>query len=224
MAAIVRRAAIIPAAGFGTRLGKGPKGFLKLGDRTLIEWTAHTLLPIVDRIVVAVPEGFEQAAQKLLPDCTIICGANSRHMSLVKLFEQSFAETVLIQDAARPFASRALCNAVIHAAEIHGAAGAFLDPVVPVGTIENDAVGQFWHRHEVGIFQAPQAFSHALLDDAMSRPDAELFQSTAQLVIDSGQPLFAVQGEAENIKITSPLDWEIAEKVLAPKLKNSGIY
>lgn len=218
MVSFVRRTAIIPAAGLGTRLNKGPKGLLKLGNHTLIEWVAHTLSPIVDRIVIAVPEGYETWAGQLLPDCSIISGGATRHQSLLKLFDHSRADTVLIQDAARPFASRALCEKVLLAAELHGAAGAFLDPVVPVGSISDNKVTHYWHRSEVGIFQAPQAFSHNVLAKAMQHPDANAFQSTLQLVISTHQPVYAVPGEAENIKITSPLDWEIAEKILAPKL------
>ncbi len=218
MAPFVRRTAIIPAAGLGTRLNKGPKGLLKLGNHTLIEWVAHTLSPIVDRIVIAVPEGSETWAKKQLPNCSIISGGATRHESLLKLFDHSQADTILIQDAARPFASRALCEKVLLAAESHGAAGAFLDPVVPVGRIDDNKITHYWHRSEVGIFQAPQAFSHDILAKAMQHPDANVFQSTMQLVISTHQSVYAVPGEAENIKITSPLDWEIAEKIIAPKL------
>ncbi|MDO3387044.1 2-C-methyl-D-erythritol 4-phosphate cytidylyltransferase [Gilvimarinus sp. SDUM040013] len=218
MAEALRRAAIIPAAGLGTRLNKGPKAFLTLGNRTLIEWVAHSLAPIVDSIVIAVPEGFEHQATILLPDCTIITGGNSRHGTIANLFNAIDAKTVLIQDAARPFASRELHEAVFLAAEAHGAAGAFIDPVVPVGRINGGDVSRFWRRDEVGIFQAPQAYSHAVLAKAMQAPDGNTFQSTAQLVISRCQSLAAVPGEAENIKITTQLDWDIAEKVIAPKL------
>ncbi|WP_049721338.1 IspD/TarI family cytidylyltransferase [Gilvimarinus polysaccharolyticus] len=218
MAIPVSRAAIIPAAGFGTRLNKGPKGFLKLADRTLIEWVAHTLEPIVDIVVIAVPEGYQAIAAGLLPNCLIITGGNSRHHTINKLFDSCNAQTILLQDAARPFASQALCEEVLTAAEKHKAAGAFVDPVVPIGKINNNHVTHFWHHSEVGIFQAPQAFSYSVLAQALQQPKAESFQSTAQLVMSAGQSLYAVRGEAENIKITSPLDWDIAEKVIAPKL------
>lgn len=213
------RSALIPAAGLGTRLGLGPKCLLRLGEKSLLEILIDTLSPLVDEIVIATPADFRDEITAITASrASIICGGNSRQSSIDKLLAASTENTVLIQDAARPFASAQLCAAVLEAAEQHGAAGAFLDPTVPIGHLQGDTVASFYSRDEARIFQAPQAFNRQLLTNARAHAGNQEFQSTAQMVMDAGHSLLAVAGEPENIKITTPLDWQIARKVIASKL------
>ena len=214
-----RISALIPAAGLGTRLGLGPKGLLQIGQRSLLEIVIQTVRPLVDEILVAIPGGYEAAfAASIGNRALVVTGGKTRQDSIENLIDASAGEFILIQDAARPFASRKLCSAVLDAAIQHGAAGAFLDPGVPVGRIEDGQVASYQSRYEAGIFQAPQAFAREVLLAARRRTSGCQFQSTAQMVIDSGYTLQALAGEPENIKITSLLDWEIAQRVIAPAL------
>jgi len=213
------RAAIIPAAGEGTRLGLGPKAMLKIGDTLLLDYLINTLSPLVDDIVIALPHSLidtynSHSNSKL----RVIFGGKTRQETIELLLRETDAEIILIQDAARPFASRELCEKVLNAAAEHGAAGAFLDPQVPVGHIINHQVGNFLDRSEAGIFQAPQAFKRSVLLHAIESQASTQCQSTAQLVIHAGHPLFVVPGEQENIKITTPFDWKVAQQVIAPLL------
>ena len=211
--------ALIPAAGLGTRLGLGPKCLLRIGERTLLEIIVATIQPLVDEVLVAVPDDFVIEVTALLKDrATVIPGGNTRQASIDKLITASTGQVVLLQDGARPFASSALCAAVLEAAALYGAAGAFLDPTVPVGHIEGGMVASYQTRQEARIFQAPQAYRRAVLLSAQQQTAGRDFQSTAQMVITAGFALRAVAGEPENIKITTSLDWQIAQKVIAPAL------
>ncbi len=213
------KSALIPAAGLGARLGLGPKCLLRIGQQSLVEILVTTLQPLVDEIIVAVPGGYEHEIAATLGDrAVIVSGGDSRQDSIDNLFYASSGEVVLIQDVARPFASRKLCSAVLEAAAEHGAAGAFLDPTVPVGLLENGAVASYQSKHQAGIFQAPQAFSRDVLMTARQRTAGQQFQSTAQMVIDAGFALQAIPGEPENIKITTRFDWLIVQNVIALKL------
>lgn len=215
----VRKSALIPAAGMGTRLGLGPKCLLRLGGKTLIERVVDTLLPLVDEVLVAAPGGFEDALREVLGDSArVVTGGNTRQDSIDAMFHICTGEFIVIQDGARPFASRALTAAVLDAAREHGAAGAFLDPSVPVGHLVDGVVASYRTRQEARIFQAPQAYRREVLMDARRKSAGRQFQSTAQMVIDAGYALWAVPGEPENIKITSPLDWLIAQRAIAPSL------
>lgn len=214
-------AALIPAAGLGTRLGLGPKCLLRLGERTLLDILVTTLAPLVDEIVVAAPTGFEDEMTAILGErASLVPGGSTRQKSIDNMLAACSAETILIQDAARPFASRALCVAVLEGAVQHGAAGAFLDPMVPVGRLDSDKVGSYQSRQEARIFQAPQAFNRELLHSAIEKTAGSEFQSTAQMVIAAGTSLLHIPGEPENIKITTLLDWQIAQYVIAP---NQGL-
>ncbi len=211
--------ALIPAAGLGTRLGLGPKCLLRIGKRTVLEIVVATLRPLVDEVLVAVPEDFTGDIAALLQgQATVIPGGRTRQESIDHLLAACTGQVVLIQDGARPFASSALCAAVLKAAEQHGAAGAFLDPTVPVGRLEGSVVASYQTRQEARIFQAPQAYRRAVLLSAQQKTAGREFQSTAQMVITAGYALQAVPGEPENIKITTSLDWQIAQKVIAPAL------
>lgn len=211
--------ALIPAAGLGTRLGLGPKCLLRLGDRTVLELIVDTLSPLVDEVLVAVPAGFEDALRAVLRDtATVITGGGSRQDSIDAMLQVCTGQLILIQDVARPFASRALHSAVLDAARQYGAAGAFLDPTVPVGHLVDGVVASYRTREEAGIFQAPQVYRRDVLLDARDKAAGRQFQSTAQMVIDAGYALRAVPGEPENIKITTTLDWLIAQRVIAPSL------
>jgi len=211
--------ALIPAAGLGTRLGLGPKCLLRIGERTLLEIVVATLLPLVDEVLVAVPQEFIGEITSLLQGrATVIPGGRSRQESIDLLLDACAGQVVLIQDAARPFASPALCAAVLQAAAQHGAAGAFLDPTVPVGRLENGVVASCQTWQEARIFQAPQAYSRDVLRSAQQKAAGREFQSTAQMVIAAGYALQAIPGEPENIKITTSLDWLIAQRVIAPTL------
>ncbi|MER3557304.1 MAG: 2-C-methyl-D-erythritol 4-phosphate cytidylyltransferase, partial [Thermus sp.] len=48
---------LLPAAGLGERLGQGPKAFLKVGGRTLLDWVLDTF-SFADEILVALPPGY----------------------------------------------------------------------------------------------------------------------------------------------------------------------
>ena len=210
-------AALIPAAGLGTRLGLGPKCLLRIGERTLLDILLVTLAPLVDDILVAAPPGFENEVAIILKErATLVAGGATRQESIDRMLAACTADIILIQDAARPFPSRTLCAAVLEGAAQEGAAGAFLDPTVPVGLLANGKVASYQSRQEARIFQAPQAFSRELLAIARTKTDGREFQSTAQMVIDAGASLLAIPGEPENIKITTTLDWQIAQDVIAP--------
>lgn len=157
MTQLPHSAALIPAAGLGTRLGMGPKGLLLIGDRTVLDILLKTLMPLVDEIVVAVPAGFEEKVAAILQGrAKIVAGGSTRQQSIDHMLAATAADLLLIQDAARPFPSRALCAAVLQSAARHGAAGAFLDPAVPVGRLEGDQVSSYQGRAEARIFQAPR--------------------------------------------------------------------
>ncbi|MBU2886035.1 2-C-methyl-D-erythritol 4-phosphate cytidylyltransferase [Gilvimarinus agarilyticus] len=216
---MMKKAALIPAAGQGLRLGEGPKALLKINGITLVEIVVSKVLPIVDEVIVAAPQGYEDVFNELLPPAvSVISGGDCRWSTVDKLIKASQAKTLLIQNAASPFASQQLIEKVILAAEETGAAGAFIQPSVPVGLLNHGKITEYAPKETALLFQTPQAFFRDILEKHHSVK--ERYQSTAQYVMAGGHSVESIQGEPDNFKITNELDWEIAKKIIAPKLAN----
>lgn len=213
--------AIVPAGGGGERLGLGAKAFLELDGKTLLELVAERLRPLVSRIVVAVPVAYLDRARRLLPDpVEVISGGATRQATVEKLFLATTEPLVLIHDVTRPFASSALIIRVLDAAWEQGAAAAMLNPHIPVGCIESGRIVRSLDRHEAMLPQSPQAFRRPVLEKAIHDGHCHgwVRQTTWQLVEMSGAPIVPVAGEETNIKITTPMDWDMAQRVVWPRI------
>jgi 2-C-methyl-D-erythritol 4-phosphate cytidylyltransferase len=204
---------LIPAAGGGERLGRGPKAFLELDGRPLVSWLAQKALRVASEVIVAVPPDQLDRLPALCPGCRGIAGGDTRQESVARLAEASTRPWLLVQDAARPFATVGLMRAVADAARETGVAGAFLEPEVPVARIEDGFVVEHFRRSQVGLFQAPQCFERGLLESILAEAGARgwVEQSTLQLALLAGHTVRAVPGEKTNLKLTTPEDWGLAE-------------
>lgn len=208
---------LIPAAGEGSRLGLGPKALLQLEGRPLLAWLSEKALRCADEVLVAAPREMVSDFARLCPGCVCIAGGETRQESIANLAEASTHPWLLLHDVARPFVSEALLRRVGAAARVHGCAGAFLDPEVPVATLVDGRVEQAFLRDQVGIFQAPQAFSRQVLLDIsrQARQHGWHTQSTIQLALRAGIRVDAVAGEKTNIKLTTAEDWDMAQHLVA---------
>src|SRR3954470_11295609 len=88
---------IVPAAGRGERLGfDGPKAFVACAGRPLLEWSLEVLEAVCDRVVVAVPDGWETGRDR-------VAGGAGRSASVrAALAAAPEAEVAVVHDAARP--------------------------------------------------------------------------------------------------------------------------
>jgi len=216
--------AVVAAAGDGRRLGQErPKAFAKLGGRPLLAhavelFEAH---PRVERVVVVVPEGWEEPTALLADElaagkvAAAVPGGATRALSVAAgLAEVSDSATaVLVHDAARPFASEALVDRVLDA--LGDADGAV--PGIPVADtvkrVGGAAVIETLDRSELRAVQTPQGFRAEALRQAFAAPAEELEAATdcAQLVERSGGRVVVVEGETANLKITDADDLARAE-------------
>jgi 2-C-methyl-D-erythritol 4-phosphate cytidylyltransferase len=109
---------LIPAAGNGLRLGRGPKAFLQVGGRTLLEWTLAAFRDAAE-VLVALPPGAEPPKGL---GAVFLEGGATRQASVARLLEAASLPLVLVHDVARPFVSRGLVARVLEAAQRSGAA------------------------------------------------------------------------------------------------------
>lgn len=213
-------AALIPAAGSGTRLGLGPKAFVEVRGKSLLQRSVEALRPLVDEVVVALPEGLA------LPpgvEARAVVGGDSRQESVERLLRATSADYVLIHDAARPFLPENVVLDLLEAVHESGAATVAL-PVAD--TLVRANTGGDWGnlrpREGLWAVQTPQAFQRELILQAHAHAVADGFAATddAGLVArlfklnGSGQ-VRLVPGDARLFKVTTPGDLALAEALAA---------
>ncbi|MCA1833176.1 MAG: 2-C-methyl-D-erythritol 4-phosphate cytidylyltransferase [Actinomycetota bacterium] len=212
--------AIVLAAGEGERIGQGPKAFLEIGGRTILEiaMQAAAACPEVSSLVVAVPEGFEARAAGMAPgpkEVRVIAGGRSRQESVLVALQEipPTVEVVVCHDAARPFAAPELFSSVIAGlAEAEGAISA-LAPADTVKRVGDGFVESTVPRDGLRLAQTPQAFVARVLREVHLRAAAAGVRSTddAELLEWAGHRVRVIAGEPVNFKITSPDDLARAE-------------
>lgn len=222
-----RCAALVAAAGSSSRMG-GVNKLLQLLDgvpvlvRTL---TALQLARQVDEIIVAAREEDLVEISQLchtygITKCTkVVRGGESRAHSVLLAALEASPETELlaVQDGARPLVTPELVDCVIAAAARCGAAA----PAVPVkDTIksvrEGGAVEQTLDRSGLRAVQTPQVFEADLLKAALQSAVEQSLPITddCSAVERLGKVVFLVEGEEENLKITTPTDLILAEAII----------
>ena len=217
-------AAVVVAAGRGLRAGGNvPKQYRPLPGGPAIRpslalFAGHREISVVQPVIHPDDRDFYARAAAGLDVLLPVFGGATRQASVRSGLEALAAhkpDFVLIHDAARPFATAALVTRAIAAAAATGAAV----PVLPVAdTVKTiDAAGRVTgtiDRAQLRIVQTPQSFRFATLLDAHRRArDAarEDFTDDAALAEWAGMTVSTFEGEAGNVKLTTPEDFIRAE-------------
>ena len=213
--------ALVVAAGRGERLGsQGPKAFVTVAGRPMLEWSIEALRasPGVSEIVVALPAG---AAP---PDgVTAATGGETRSESVRNALAAATdgeAQVVLVHDAARPLLTAGMVADCLDALESgSGWDGAIV--AAPVSdTIkrapDGQAVAETLDRNELWAVQTPQVFRRAVLERALDTPPEVLAAATddAMLVEGAGGRVRVVEARHANPKVTTPEDLALAAQLL----------
>ncbi|MCC6423900.1 MAG: 2-C-methyl-D-erythritol 4-phosphate cytidylyltransferase [Phycisphaerales bacterium] len=227
-------AVILPAGGRSVRFGGGRNKLLEdLSGQTVLWRTIDALidLPGVSRVVLSAGEGvkdyFKQdpgalaLAKRGTTKLRIVDGGTSRADSVLcglRAVEDQI-DWVAVHDAARPLITAQLFDRVRAAAFEHGAAV----PALPVTLTIKQARGPLpakvektVPRDQLWAMQTPQMMRRSDLLDAFARCPLPLDQITddAQLLELAGKPVWLVDGEEQNIKITTPADLFLAQRFL----------
>jgi 2-C-methyl-D-erythritol 4-phosphate cytidylyltransferase len=218
--------AIIVAGGTGQRMGSVvPKQFLEIEGKSILLHTIDQFVNAFDDIslVVVLPEGYIEEGKKLLKNRTknpiqFIAGGETRFQSvkngLTAVKEKSI---VFVHDAVRCLLTPALVQRCYQQAVENGSAIPAVSSTDTVRIMENEKHHLF-DREKVMLIQTPQTFQSEIILAAFNQVYQPNFTDEANVVEASGQPVFLVDGEFENIKITRPLDLAIATYVLTKRL------
>ncbi|HUQ89160.1 MAG TPA: 2-C-methyl-D-erythritol 4-phosphate cytidylyltransferase, partial [Vicinamibacterales bacterium] len=230
-------AAIIAAGGRGVRFGADrPKQFLEIGGRSILELSVAALAASdrIHEIVVALPSEHVDAGSKALRAAigrpiTVVAGGPRRQDSVANAFAKTSKDSdiILIHDAARPFVTRDVIDRAIDGAGSHGAVVAAM--AVRDTVKQADASGDGSRliratipRDSIFLAQTPQAFRRDVLARALDEGKTIDATDEAMLVERLGVPVHVVEGDAKNIKITTPEDLMAVKAALGHSMIRIG--
>lgn len=195
-------AAIVVAGGSGERFG-GLKQFAELHGQTLASISVQRCRDVAQRVVVVVPASYEGDGEGA--DAVVRGGATRSDSVRAGLGECGDADIVVIHDAVRPAASRALFLRVVEEVR-HGAAAAIPGVAVTdtIKVVHGGVVAGTPPRDELVAVQTPQAFRTDIL--LRAHEQGGVATDDAALVEALGEKVHVVLGETGNFKVTEPSD------------------
>ncbi|AEI37744.1 bifunctional cytidylyltransferase/SDR family oxidoreductase [Zymomonas mobilis] len=224
--------AVILAGGKGIRFGDAiPKQFKTLGGKPIIQYTIEAFFfhPDIDELIITYPTDYKAEIEKIASAfsghkaITLVAGGASRMettlAALNVIGEQR--KKVLFHDAVRPFVSHDIISQTILALDNYDA----VDVVIPTADtiVEIDAAEKqltaIPERSRLRRGQTPQGFWADSLKAAYQTMDTERlnhFSDDCGVFLDQNPTaaIGIVAGDDKNIKITTPIDFFLAEQIL----------
>jgi 2-C-methyl-D-erythritol 4-phosphate cytidylyltransferase/2-C-methyl-D-erythritol 2,4-cyclodiphosphate synthase len=226
-----RTAAILVAAGRGLRAGAGgPKQYRRVGGQTVIframePFCRHPEISAVQPVLNPDDLLIFNEAVRGLKHASPAKGGATRQESVragLEALASQAPEVVLIHDAARPFVSAALISRAIRAASATGAAIPAIHVADTIKLVDTGGrVEETPERGRLRIAQTPQAFRFDVILDAHRRAAREGrtdFTDDAALAEWAGLTVSTFDGDAANMKLTTPEDFVREEARLASQL------
>jgi 2-C-methyl-D-erythritol 4-phosphate cytidylyltransferase len=215
--------AIIVAAGSGLRLGaKIPKAFVKINGKPMLEYSieAYQNCKHTNEIVLVMPPSYQFNGLKYFDRFSklsaIVSGGKERLDSVRSGLNavSPQADVVLIHDAARPLITPEQITSVIVAVKKHGAAILASPATDTIKKAQKGWIKGTVDRSGLWKAQTPQGFRKDILERSHFDQRAISATDDSQLVELIKVKVFVVPGDDENIKITTPIDLEIASCLL----------
>lgn len=201
--------------------GNLPKQFIELAGKPVLLHTIslfHDFNPEM-QIIVTLPEEWFSHWEKLIADYKfavpheVVSGGLERFHSIKNALDFCEGSYILVHDGVRPLVSPETIDECIRGLRTSDA----VVPVIPVKEslrMVNENGSKAVNRADYKIVQTPQCFKREVLIKAYDRQFHEAITDDASLVEESGVAITCVEGNPENIKITSPSDLFFAESLL----------
>ena len=226
--------AVIVSAGNSSRMGGVNKQFLEINNIPVI---AHTIKvfeasDLIDEIVVVTRECDIDNIKKLVSQygfkkvSDVVIGGDTRQLSVYNgvVVTNENADFVAIHDGARPLVTeKVIANTLYKAFECGAAATGVKvkDTVKQVN--DNDDIVRTPDRAYLRFIQTPQVFNKSLYLEAVNTVEnSKDFTDDCMLIEAYGKIVKFVDGDYENIKITTPEDVELALNYLNRRRDNNA--
>jgi len=234
--------AIIFAGGAGQRMNSKtkPKQFLELHGKPILIYTLEHFdqHELIDGIIVVCLEGWIEYCQRLIDRFQLTkvkaiipggeTGLLSRYEGVKKAAELYPDDTVcLMHDGVRPLIDHDIITNNIESVEKHGSAVTVAPAIETIAVKDEEGrVGEIIDRSKCQMAKAPQSFRLGDLlkihDDTIESGVKDCID-TAYLMQLNGYDIYTVEGSAENIKITTPMDF-YTFRALMDIRENSQIF
>ncbi|MDO5461451.1 MAG: 2-C-methyl-D-erythritol 4-phosphate cytidylyltransferase [Bacteroidales bacterium] len=218
---------IVVAGGKGTRMGGDmPKQFQSLGEKPVVMLTLerlHAIDPGIQLILVLPADHFElwkELCKKhsFAVPLLLAQGGSTRFHSVQNGLAQvdDIDEALVgVHDGVRPFVSPRVLADCFREAWINGAAVPMIDLQDSLRHIVGgNGATEVVPRDRYRLVQTPQVFKLSLLRRAYEQRFIEEFTDDASVVEALGEQVVAVEGNRENIKLTTPFDLMIAKTII----------
>jgi 2-C-methyl-D-erythritol 4-phosphate cytidylyltransferase len=220
--------AIIAAGGRGERIGGIlPKQFVEIKKKPILSYTVEKFekCELINEIILVVPEDYMSFCSYNIVDVgdfkkvkRILSGGKERQDSVYKGLSALSKDTdiVLIHDGVRPFISTDKINKSIEMCKKEKAVILALPVNDTVKKVEEEYIITTLDRDKLWIAQTPQTFEYKLILEAYKKAIEVGFTGTddSSLVERLGFKVRALEGESQNIKITTPEDLVLAERMI----------
>lgn len=223
----MERFAILVAGGQGLRMGGDvPKQFLPLDGRPVLMHTIDRFREVFPdmHIIVVLPQGQHDywhdlcRRHHLEGGFLTAPGGDTRFHSVLNGLNAIPADVseglVGVHDGVRPFVSRDTLRRCYEEAARSGTAVPVVPVVETLRHVSPDGESMTVPRSDYRLVQTPQVFSLSLLRRAYRQPYAPQFTDDASVVEALGERITLVEGNRENIKLTTPADLLLAKGIM----------
>lgn len=233
----------ILAGGVGSRMNieSMPKQYLPLGDKPIFLHTLEKFLMCreFDAVYIGTHADWVDFTRDAVASCDVandtvhvVTGGENRNgtiMNIIKAIEEDFGESdehiIVTHDSVRPFVKLSTIKANIEAARQFGAC----DTVIPatdtiVVSEEGEAIDSIPLRNIMYQGQTPQSFRISLLKelyDGLGESDRATLTDACKILVLKGQPVHLVEGDVTNIKLTTLMDYKIAQAMVETGVDNA---
>ncbi len=215
-------AAIIVAAGRGQRAGGGtPKQWRALGGRRVADWTLDRFRGRVDHIVLVLSPEDTDAWQEFRASNLILAEGGTDRAGSVRngllALRNHGIEKVLIHDVARPCVSNRIITDTLTALDSHPAAAPGLAVTDALWTGDGVVVTGTQDRAGLYAAQTPQGFHYdAIVAAHAAHPGGAA--DDVEVARAAGLSVATIPGDADNLKITRPEDFDRAERIMGTNM------
>ena len=224
----MNKAAILVAGGKGMRMGTSlPKQYLPLAGKPVLMHTLEKFFsadPSLHLILVLPKDDFDywkalcENHNFTLPH-ELVAGGESRFQSVKSgLMALSFTEgLVAIHDGVRPFVTEQVIQSSFAEAAKSGSAIPVVSLKDSLRKVDSNGKSSFQDRASFRLVQTPQTFQVAQLLKAFSVEELDIFTDDATVYEHQGWEITLIEGNSENIKLTTPEDLAFAEFLMASR-------
>lgn len=226
----MKRAAIIVAGGKGLRMGSSlPKQFMPIAGVPILCRTIQKFLqydPEI-KIYLVLPAShlgvwIQISSAYIAPNSyTLVEGGAERFHSVKNALDKipQDIDIIAVHDGVRPLVSVRTIATAFMEATLHGNAVPCIAPPESIRVATSDTENHPIDRNTVKLIQTPQVFNAQILKNAYGLPYTPAFTDDASVVETSGHKIHLMEGERQNIKITTIDDLKYAEYILSTDSK-----